>query len=307
MKYKHVLSAFAAELWAIEEAKFLAMVELLAFQAEGGKFSAAEIEARIGKGREAETASRQGAVAVLPLRGVITNRANMMNSFSGGTSAEQFAAAFQAALHDDGVKAIVLDVDSPGGAVAGTDELSSMIHEARGGKPIVAQVNATAASAAYWIASAADETAVTPSARVGSVGVIWSHQDASKAMKREGVKTTMITAKDSPYKSEGHPFGPLGDEAAAHVQREVDEAGAKFVGAVARNRNVAQGHVREHFGKGRMLDADRAVAAGMADRVATMHQTLQRFGSGLYPTTPAGNTGARRAFAAEREKRALQL
>jgi ClpP class serine protease len=180
-----------------------------------------------------------------------------------------------------------------------------MIHDARGTKPIVAQVNATAASAAYWIASAADETAVTPSARVGSVGVIWSHQDASKAMKKEGVKTTLITAKDSPYKSEGHPFGPLGDEAAAHVQREVDEAGARFVKAVARNRNVSQGHVRDNFGKGRMLDADRAVAAGMADHVATMHQTLQRFGAGLYPSAPA--PAGRRAFAAEREKRALQL
>ena len=305
MKYKHVLAAFSAELWAIDEAKFLAVVEMLAFQAQGGKLSAAEVEARIGKGREAETAKRKGAVAIVPVRGVIANRANLMSDFSGGTSSEQLASAFQAALADDDVKAIVLDVDSPGGAVSGTDELSSLIHAGRGVKPIVAQVDATAASAAYWIASAADEVAVTPSGRVGSVGTIWSHQDVGKAMKKAGVATTIVKSDVSPYKDEENPFGPLGDEAHAHVKGEVNAAADSFVKALARNRNVTQDKVRSDFGKGRMLTADHAVAAGMADRVATMHQTLQRFGSGLYPTAPA--PAGRRAFAVEREKRALLL
>jgi ClpP class serine protease len=96
------------------------------------KFSSQEIDARITKARDNEVAKSQGAVAILPLRGVIANRMNLMSDISGGTSAEKFALNFSAALADDQVKAIVIDVDSPGGTVSGTDELSQLIYESRG-------------------------------------------------------------------------------------------------------------------------------------------------------------------------------
>ena len=73
--------------------------------------------------------------------------------------------------------------------------------------------------------------------------------------------------------------------------------------AVARNRNTAQSTVRDGFGQGRMVDADAAVAQGMADRVATMDQTLQRFGASLYPKSPA----KKKAFSAQRERMALDI
>jgi signal peptide peptidase SppA len=171
-----------------------------------------------------------------------------------------------------------------------------------GGKPIVAHVNATGASAAYWIASAADEVVVTPSGQVGSVGVFSAHDDVSKMMDELGVKTTLISAKNSPYKVEGNPYEPLGDDARDYMQGRVDEAYGNFVKALARNRNVAQSHVNENFGKGRMVTAPEAVERGMADKVGTLHETLQRFGSSLYPPP-----GKRKSFARDRERRALEL
>jgi signal peptide peptidase SppA len=300
MKYAHILLAVAAEFWAIDEAKLDQIVAFLALQADGEKLSAEEVQARITKQSERDIARREGSVAVLPLRGVIANRMNMMSDISGGTSSEGFGRMFDAAVADDGVKAIILDVDSPGGVVSGTDELSSKIFAARGTKPVIAHVNSTAASAAYWISTAADEMVLTPSAEVGSIGVMGIHDDVSAALEKIGVKKTLTKA--GRYKGEGAPFQPLSEEAIAHRQSQVDAYYDKFVRAVARNRNVSLAAVKDGFGQGRMVMAEQAVAEGMADKIATLEETLARFGVAAEPARRQ-----RRTFALEREKRALAL
>ena len=172
------------------------MVEILNSRIEGARLTPAEIEARIGVAQEKQIASQQGDVIVLPLQGVISNRAPMVQDVSTppGTSAEAFTSQFRAALNDSRIKAIVIDVNSPGGTVGGIEELSSEIFSARGVKPVIAQVNAYAASAAYWIASAAEEMVVTPTGEVGSIGVFALHEDYSQAMEQEGIKPTLISA-----------------------------------------------------------------------------------------------------------------
>jgi len=294
-KYHRILAAFTSEPWAIEESKFLAIVEFLEAQADGIKFDATEIEARIGKGTERAVAKQDGAVAVLPLHGVIMNRSSMLSNISGpgGTSSEAFGAMFKAALADPQVKAIVLDVNSPGGHVAGTEELSGMIHNARGQKPIIAHVNSLAASAAYWIATAADEMVVTPTGLVGSIGVMGQHENIAEKLKAEGVERTIIYA--GKYKTEGSDLGPLTEEARAYMQGRVDEAYGMFVKAIARNRGVTQAAVRDGFGQGRVVGAEAAIKEGMADSVGTLDDVLARFAP------------PKRNFAMQREKRALSL
>ena len=222
-----------------------------------------------------------GAIAVLNLFGVIAQRMNMIMESSGGTSTELFAAAFRQAVDDPKVGAIILNVDSPGGNVAGVDELAREIFNARGEKPIIAVANSLAASAAYWIASAADELVVTPSSQVGSIGVIALHENVSGALEQMGVEVTLISA--GKFKTEGNPFGPLDDEAVAAIQESVDDYYDQFVEAVARHRGVRPGAVRNGFAQGRSVSAKRAVDFGMADRVATFDETLARVG-----LTPAG-------------------
>ncbi len=296
MKYAHILLAFASEFWAIDPDKMDQMVSFLALQAAGEKFSAEELQARISKQQEREVARQEGAVTVLPLRGVIANRINLMSEISGGASSEGFGRQFDAAIADPQVKAVIIDTDSPGGIVTGTDELSSKIHAARGSKPIVAHVNGIAASAAYWIATAADEMVMTRSSEVGSIGVIGVHDDVSAALEKLGVKKTLISA--GKFKAEGHPFGPLSEEALAHRQERVASYYDDFVRAVARNRNASLTAVREGFGQGRMVRAEAAIAEGMADSIATLDETIARFNS---PPAP------KRKLAAERERRALAL
>lgn len=286
MKYAHIIAAICEERWAIERTKLQAMLDFLSDQASGVKYSAEEIEARLTQAREKEVARKTGTVAMLPMHGVISNRMNLLSEFSGGVSTEALGRAFQASVRDDGVKAIVLDCDTPGGAVSGTEELSTLIHAARGIKPIVAHVNARCASAGYWIASAADEIVVTPTGSVGSIGILAIHDDVSGALEQMGVRKTIISAGER--KADGNPYEPLPDDVRARIQTRIDAAYDMFVRAVARNRNVSLAAVREGFGRGDMVDAAPAVAEGMADRIGTLEETLNRFGVSQFGATPNG-------------------
>lgn len=267
----HVLQAFTDSPWAILPSKLIVLGEVVIRHVNGEKLTAEEIEARIhGASRPPER--RVQSVAVLPLFGTIFPRANLMTDISGATSAERLSAQFDELVNDPSVGAIVLDVNSPGGQINGVPELSTRIYEARGKKPIVAVSNHQMASAAYWIASAADELVVAPSGEVGSIGVFSVHQDISKQLEADGVSTTLIRA--GKYKAEANPYAPLGEEARAHIQSRVDDAYNWFVEAVSRNRGVKTATVRDGFGEGRMVGADQAVALGMADRVGTLEETI---------------------------------
>lgn len=302
-KYAMIMTALAEERWAIEQSKMQMILDFMADQSAGIKYDAGEIEARIGKGQEKAVARQEGSVALIPIRGVISNRMSMFDDISGGTSSEGLGRAIQAAIHDERVKAIVFDVDSPGGSVSGATEISQMIHDARGTKPIVAHVNARAASKAYWIASAADEIVVTASGSVGSIGVLGVHDDLSGALEQAGIKKTIISA--GKFKADGNPFAPLADDVRTRIQSSVDAAYDSFVRDVARNRNVSLAAVREGFGQGDMVDAVDAVAQGMADRIGSLEETLQRFGASQFSAT--ATPSRKKAFAGEREKRALGL
>jgi signal peptide peptidase SppA len=217
---------------------------------------------------------RMGSVAVLPLFGTIFPRANLMTQVSGATSAEIFGLKFDELVKDQEIKGIVLDVDSPGGQVGGIDELSRQIYEARGTKPIAAVANHVMDSAAYWISSAADEVIVTPSGEVGSIGVFAVHEDISKQLEQDGVKLTVI--KEGKYKAEGNPWEPLSEEAKGAIQTRVSEAYEAFINSIARNRGVGSDIVRNGFGEGRAIGARQAVELGMADRIGTLDETVDR-------------------------------
>jgi ClpP class serine protease len=93
----------------------------------------------------------------------------------------------------------------------------------------------------------------------------------------------MIRSEQSPKKNEAHPFGPLSDDARAHLQSRVNDAGGAFIKAVASGRKVSQAKVKEEFGQGHMFGAREAVARGMADRVATLDQVV----GSIVPAMPA--------------------
>lgn len=272
LHYPHIVRFVAGREWAILPEKMAEIWDFLAIKASGGDVDPDEITARFGAAKADRRGQSAGEVAVLPIMGTISHRMNMMSEFSGGTSVEGLTAAFRDLVRDPQVGAIVLDVDSPGGSVDGIDELAAEIYRARGSKPIVAVANSLMASAAYWLAVSADEIVASPSAEIGSIGVIGGHEDQSAFYDKMGVKVSLITA--GKYKAENNPFEPMTEEGRAAIQRRVDEAYGRFVRAVSRGRGVGVDAVRNGFGEGRVVSAREAVSLGMADRIATIDEVI---------------------------------
>lgn len=283
MRYLRLLSWVAGTAWAIESAKAQVILNVLISRAMNIRAddtpwdddNAEERAVRRAAAAEAKNQPQEG-IAIVPVTGVISPRVHDVEGMStgGGLSAEGFAAVMRQLAGDPNVKGILLDVDSPGGNVAGIPEAVDAIREARASKPVWAVANSWAASAAYWLASAADELIVTPSGEVGSIGVYIYHEDISKAMESLGVTPTLIKA--GPNKAEGHPSFPLTAEAQANLQDVVDHYYGMFVKDVAKGRNVPVATVRERFGGGRMVLAPDAVKQGMADRIDTLGNTVKR-------------------------------
>src|SRR6266576_1595301 len=143
--------------------------------------------------------------------------------------------------------------------------------------PVSAVANLQDAKAAYWLGSQAKEFVVMPSGEVGSIGVFGAHEDLSQALETAGVKVSLVSA--GKYKTEGNPFEPLSEEARAALQDSVNGYYDMFTKAVARGRSSDSQSVKDGFGQGRMVSANKAVKMGMADRVATLDQTLARLGA----------------------------
>jgi capsid assembly protease len=257
-----LLTALYSDPWAIRS-EVLAAVTHQVRSAVEANTSIIRVAAAPGR-----SVARQGAVAVLPMHGIIRQRADAFMAFFGGTSTEHFGRLLGQVLGDAAVSSVVIEIDSPGGSVEGVAELGDLIYRSRGRKPIIAVANSLAASAAYWLGSQADELVVTPSGQLGSIGVFVVHEDISRALEREGVKPTIISAGRD--KTLGNPFEPLSARARAHLQERVDDYYGMFVSAVARGRKTTAAAVRAGFGEGRVVGAREAVRLGMADRVATL-------------------------------------
>jgi len=205
-----------------------------------------------------------GPIAVIPVQGTLVQKLGSLRPWSGMSGYDGIRQNLFAALGDPAVEAIVFDIDSPGGEVAGCFDLVDTIYGARGQKPMWSILNEAAYSAAYAIACATDRITVPRTGGVGSIGVITAHVDLSQALTAAGVKVTFITYGDR--KADGHAELPLSDEALARFQADIDTMGELFTETVARNRNIAAATVRDWQASTFM--GAQGVALGLADEVA---------------------------------------
>lgn len=223
-------------------------------------------------------------VAVIPIHGILINKMSWGSSYATGY--DYIRNLYNAAIGDPDVQAIVYDVNSPGGVGAGCGELAAEL--ATRGKPSLAVVDSRAYSAAYWLASAADQIAVTPSGGTGSIGVVAMHVDYSAALEQEGIKVTFIHA--GAEKVDGNPYEALSKRAQATIQRDVDHLYGLFVDGVASHRDLGADDVRAT--DARTYLPDEAKELGLTDSVATPAAALAQFLDAGRSNMPAADASA---------------
>lgn len=262
--------------WAIIPAKLNEIQEIYFTHLRGEKIDIKGIEARIGRKLENEEQGYENiqGVGVIPINGVIAKRMNLFSEISGGVSTQLIARDFKEAMNDRKVKAVLLDIDSPGGAVDGTQDLANLIYQSRGKKPIAAFTDGMMASAAYWIGSAANEIFISgDTTQVGSIGVVASHVDVSKAEERSGMKTTEIVA--GKYKRIASRYAPLSEEGQATLQEMVDYLYGVFIGDVAKHRGVTEEDVSK-MADGKVFIGKQAKEIGLVDGIMSFDDLVMR-------------------------------
>ena len=207
--------------------------------------------------------------AIIPLYGPITARSDLFSFFFGGTSLSDLAKDFQVALGDDQVKAILFDIDSPGGVALGPSEMADAIFKARGKKPIWSYVGRNCSSAAYWIASATEKIIANPSALLGSIGVVTTIP-VQEQPDSEGYKNIEIVSSNAKQKRPD----PRTEEGMSEIKRELNDLESQFIEAIAHYRNVTVNTVKNDFGQGGVLIGKNAVASGMADSLGNYEEVL---------------------------------
>jgi ClpP class serine protease len=210
----------------------------------------------------------RGGVAVLPIIGPLLHHAGRQDL----ASYEELARDLRVAVDSPNVRAILLEVDSPGGMVAGCGELADMIRAAAARKPVVAYVSDQCQAAGYWLASAASEVVAASTAVLGGLGVVAVFHDRRAADVARGVRTVEILSSQSPKKRPD----PATDAGRAQLQATLDSLADVMLMAIAGFRGVSSKTVQEEFGRGGVLVGARAVSAGLADRLDTLDGALRK-------------------------------
>ena len=214
----------------------------------------------------------EGGVAIIPVLGTLVRRSTFMSAESGLTSYHDIEEMAEDAFTDPMVSAVLLEIDSCGGEAGGVFDLAEKLRRLAmdSRKPLWAVADEAALSAAYAIASAADQIWITRTGEVGSIGVVAVHTDQSAADTKMGLSYSFIHAGS--HKIDGNPHEPLSDEVRDSIQQDVDALHQQFAALVAGHRNLSSDAVLGT--EAAVYRGQAAIAAGLVDRVGTMAEAL---------------------------------
>ena len=219
--------------------------------------------------------SQQGDVGVISISGALVPGAPWYAQYAGITGYGEIRQALVEAATNPDIGAILLDINSGGGAVNGVTDTADLIRNIDANvKPVHTYSDGMMASAAYWTGSAARRMEIGKVAEAGSIGVITVHQELTKMMERVGITPTVMRAGE--FKALGHPMETLSDKAKATIQGQLDQMYRMFVSHVADRRGVSYETADAQMAQGRVFIGDRAVAAGLVDGVSNFDAVISR-------------------------------
>ena len=296
MKYPHLAAQLFDTPLLVHPDKAQIMGEILAARCSGytAEEASAIAERRTGAALSDNQKARFGVrvteagISIIPVDGSLVHRSLGMEPYSGMRSYEDLQEFILDAATDPAIRGILLDIDSPGGAVSGIGALSDTLAEAGKIKPVWAAANDSAYSAAYWIGCTADRLYVPRTGGVGSVGVVMVHYEMSQKLEDEGYSVKVFRFGER--KADLNSFEPLTAAAIENAQAEIDRLGEMFVAHVATSRGMTTEAVKAT--EAGTFHGDGAVAAGLADAVGNLQQAHEELvahieGRGL-SLTPRG-------------------
>jgi len=212
-----------------------------------------------GASKAGLSAGSENHIAKVSITGVITNDKPMLK-------------LLKKLKDDDKVKAVVLNISSPGGSTVGGEAMYEAVRELAETKPVTTSVGTLAASAGYMIASASDHIVARRSSIIGSIGVLFQYADASELLDKIGVKVKAI--KSSPLKAEPNPFNPASDEATAMIDRLIQDSYQWFVGIVAERRDMKEFEVLK-LADGSIFTGSQSLDNGLIDAIGGEQKAVE--------------------------------
>ena len=215
---------------------------------------------------EEEYVSGEGSdkVAVIPVQGTIASSDSSLGGIQPTVTPEGLADALGQAADDEGVQAVVLEVNSPGGGVTASDEMHQSIVDFKEntGKPVVASMGDIAASGGYYISAPADRIVANETTLTGSLGVVLPLLNYSEAGEKYGVTQNYVTSGE--FKTIGSPWKELTPEEREIFQTYVDQSYDEFVRVISSGRGIPEDRVRE-IADGRIYSGETAEELGLVD------------------------------------------
>jgi len=215
----------------------------------------------------------EGTVGIVSIKGPLVNSDSFWNQIFGLVSYNSIRnALIEAATHPK-IKGILLDIDSPGGAVSGLDDTGEMIAMIDTQvKPVYSYSDGQMCSAAYWLGCSAREIHAGETSMVGSIGCVTTLVEYSKAMADAGINAKVI--RSGKYKMLGGPNEPLSDLAIEETQRMIDDEAAVFEAHVAEHRHKPVSYVHDPMGQGRVFVGESAKNVGLIDNISGFEDVL---------------------------------
>jgi signal peptide peptidase SppA len=220
---------------------------------------------------ESSLLSIEDGIGVVAMEGPILRKPDVFaRIFFDATSSEDIGEALREAGERDDIKAVLLNIDSPGGTVAGTPELAAAVKALNEIKPVYAFSSGLMCSAAYWVASQARAIYATPSAQVGSIGVVQAVIDNTVALDKAGLKVEVFSV--GKYKAMGAPGTPLTDDQRELIQSNLAEIAAEFHDAVLSRGRAIPAEAME----GQTFSGKQAQRHNLAGMVPDRTEALRR-------------------------------
>lgn len=210
-----------------------------------------------------------GTIAVVTVQGAISGGGSTLE---GDGTMKFVADQLRAAEEDEDVKAVILQIDSPGGGLTASDHLHHQVAALRKtGKPVIAWAGSMMASGGYYVAVAADQIMATPTATVGSIGVILQHFQVEELMKTLGIRVSPVTS--GAHKDLASPFREMTPEERKLLQDYVDISHRRFVDIVAKGRGLPAEEVAA-LADGSIMGADAALEKGLIDSIGYIEDAV---------------------------------